>query len=167
MLPAWVFYAVIAAVPPCWEDRGIDQSARLEVVAVALSTASEARTHEKNLDLAAKLLTVAFFEGYFCERVHRGMTAGRGRGLFQLERGSRLTPPFEGVGLEETTHAALEAVRLLKRSQQCGSGAREVFASYAGLPCGRGFRTLPERVDFYWRVRRLIDELANHDTPSE
>lgn len=168
MIPAWVIYSLITSrslFAPCFEDRGTDQSARLEKIAVAVAlTTDDGKAHETSRadkDLAAQLVTVAVFESALCERVHRGRTRGRGRGLWQLEQGSHAAPPFEGVSFEETAHAAQEAAKMLRRSIQCGRGVRDVFASYAGLRCGRNFKTLTERVILYWKVRRRIDELLS------
>lgn len=168
MIPAWLVYSLITSgslVPPCFEDRGSDQTARLEVVAVSVAlTTDDGKAREisrADKDLAAQLVTVAVFESALCERVHRGRTRGRGRGLWQLEQGSHAAPPFEGVSFEETAHAAQEAAKMLRRSIQCGRGVRDVFASYAGLRCGRNFKTLTERVILYWKVRRRIDELLS------
>lgn len=167
MIPAWVIYTLITSslAPPCFEDRGTDQSARLEKIAVAVALTTDdgkpRETSRADKDLAAKLVTVAVFESALCERVHRGRTRGRGRGLWQLEQGSHAVPPFEGTTFEETAHAAQEAARMLRRSIQCGKSVRDVFASYAGLRCGRNFKTLTERVILYWKVRRRIDELLS------
>lgn len=89
-------------------------------------------------DDAAGLLAIATAESALCEAVHSGRKHGwSGVGLWQLEPGSHRAPPFAGVSLADTTHAAREALWLWlwRHSWQCGPELVSRFKAYGGRPC--------------------------------
>lgn len=104
------------------------------------------------------MLTIAVFESGLCFRVHSGARrGGQGRGLWQLEPGSNRVPPFTGLSLEDTSHAAGEALWLWRHAR-CGRrpGLAARFAAYAGLGCGRTWAGAAPRARFMtWAVSEL------------
>lgn len=87
-------------------------------------------------DEAAALITIAESESALCADVHAGSRRGwSGIGLWQIEPGSNRRPPFAGLSLEDTTHAAGEALWLWRHSWQCGPDLVSRFKAYGGRPC--------------------------------
>lgn len=119
---------VLLALPFC---AGHTRDApRLEIIATAIATVSDTPAD------AAALLTIGQHESAWCESVHAGrVRGGNGRGLWQIEPGSRRVPPFAGVSIEATTHAAGEALWLWRHSYTCGPDLVSRFRVYAGLGC--------------------------------
>lgn len=145
----------LTSLPVCYADRHLDpraKNAQLETIATALSQTA------KDESEAALALSVAWHETRLCLEAHRGGKGvrGRGRGLFQIEPGSRLPRPYEGLSQEETTSASRSAISLLRRSYQCGPSVGDRLTAYAGRPCGLTWPTLSSRVRFYyWAYSRL------------
>lgn len=127
MLPA--ILALLLSFPQCYGEPR--DTARLELIAAAIAQVSATP------DDAAGLLTIGTHESAWCESVHSGRRrGGHGVGLWQIEPGSRRAPPFAGLTLEETTHAAGEALWLWRHSYGCGRTLEARYRAYAGLPCG-------------------------------
>lgn len=127
MIAAPIF-ALLLSLHPCYAEP--PDPARLELIANAIAAVSS------TVDDAAGLIAIGTFESSWCKSVHSGAKrGGHGIGLWQLEPGSRRLPPFAGLSLEDTTHAAGEALWLWRRSYACGSTPVARFSSYAGLPC--------------------------------
>ncbi len=122
-----VIAAVLALHPtPCLGDK--NDVERLPMIGQAIASVSGDRRE------AVVLLTIAYAESRFCERVHSGeVWGGMGQGLFQLEPGSHRVPPFSGLSYRETEHAAGEAIALW-RLFKCPTLAQN-FGGYAGLGC--------------------------------
>lgn len=119
---------VVLALPQCYgEPRDVD---RLEVIARAVAAVSDTR------DDAAGLLVIAESESALCKTVHSGQRHGwAGVGLWELEPASHRHPPFAGLSLEATTHAAREALWMWRHSWQCGPELVSRFKAYGGRPC--------------------------------
>lgn len=130
--------------------------ARLTVIAHAIASVSE------SVDDAAGLLAIGDAESRWCERVHAGRArGGDGVGLWQLERGSHRAPPFAGLCVADTVHAAGEALWIWRHSYQCGGALSSRFESYAGLRCDVAWRGAARRVAFYtWATWRLTGEIS-------
>lgn len=149
MIPAApVIAAVLILHPtPCMGDK--NDAERLPMIGRAIASVSNDRRE------AAILLTIAYHESRFCERVHSGEIVGapNGHGLFQLEPGSHRTPPFAGLSYEATEHAAGEAIALW-RLFKCPSLYHH-FGGYAGLGCKSWSGAWP-RVATYHRITTRI-----------
>jgi hypothetical protein len=103
---------------------------RMAAIAQAIALVSETR------DDAAGLLAIGTAESAWCESVHSGQRRGwSGVGLWQLEPGSHRHPPFAGLSLADTTHAAGEALWLWRHSYTCGGALVDRFKVYGGRPC--------------------------------
>lgn len=157
MVAAYAIHAALLALTPCWADRDDSRKAgQLETIAVAIATVAS------TVDDAAGLIAIANSESKFSLRVHAGLTGGRGRGLWQLELGSRRKPPFVGLSLADTTHAAGEALWMWRHSWQCGRTLAARFTAYAGRECDTVWPTLHERVNTYYyargRILRALEE---------
>lgn len=133
---ATLLLVLINSLPICWADRGASHEVKqhqFETIATAIATVA------KTDDEAVLLLTVAYHESRLCLRTHAGekrFAKQKSLGLFQIEKGSRLPPPYAGLSLADTTAAASAALDLLRRSWQCGRTAGDRMTAYAGRPCG-------------------------------
>lgn len=144
---------VLTSLPVCWADRGVpanEKASQLEVIAAALL----ARTQDPSE--LAYLTSIAYHESRLCIAVHAGRVRGRGRGLFQIEPGSRRVPPFTGLSFEATEHAAGEALWMVRHSHQCGSTPADRFTAYAGRECEKYWPSLRSRVALWYSVRARL-----------
>lgn len=153
MIAAWPVIAFLLLQPPCYGEPADPE--RLVTIGQAVAAVSDTR------DDAAGLVTIAVHESALCRSVHSGARrGGPGVGLWQLEPGSHRQPPFAGLSLADTTHAAGEALWLWHHSHQCGHGLRARFAAYAGLPCGSKWAGAASRARFYGYVRWALAQGA-------
>lgn len=149
MIPYWPVLLVLARLPLCHRDPPTFE--RLSVIAAAIATVSD------TTDDAAALLTIGQHESAWCLDVHDGRARGWGAmGLWQIERGSRRVPPFFGTSLDDTTHAAGEALWLWRHSWQCGRSAAARFRAYGSAPCGSSWPGAESRARMFatlsWRL---------------
>lgn len=153
MLTEALILAALQALPPCWADRAAPEGAKATQLAyISRAIAAEAETVEE----AAYLVTIAWHESRLCLDVHAGLSRGHGRGLWQLERGSRREPPFEGLSEADTRHAAHEALWMVRHSWHCGGAPAARFTAYAGRACGSVWPTLVSRVRTWYWVRGML-----------
>lgn len=141
--------ALLLSLPTCsGETQQID---RLALVGQAIASVST------TIDDAAGLITIGTFESAWCASVHAGrQRGGSGLGLWQIEPGSNRLPPFAGLSLAATTHAAGEALWLWHHSRQCGTWPAARFRAYAGAPCGATWTGAARRAAFYgWASQKL------------
>ncbi len=126
--------ALLLALAPCYADRAVEPSLKRAQLAT-IAAAIEANTTDPAEQGA--LVSILTHESRACLAVHAGRKrGGHGRGLWQIEPGSHLEPPFDGLGLAATTHAAGQALRLWRLSAVCGRWNLEKrFGLYAGLGC--------------------------------
>ncbi len=147
MILAAPVLAVLLSLPQCYgEPRDVP---RLALIADAIAAVSDTRSD------AAALLAIGTAESAWCESVHSGRKrGGLGEGLWQLEPGSHRAPPFAGLSLADTTHAAGEALWLWQHTARCiDTQAR--FGAYAGLGCHR-WAGARQRANLYvWALWRL------------
>lgn len=149
---------ILVSLAPCyaetrpgpWYESPEVRLARLALVAKAIG--SVART----IDDVAGLITIAEFEAGYSLRVQAGAIPGLGRGLWGIEPGSNRLPPFEGLGLDATTHAAGEALWLWRHSYQHGANPEARFASYAGLSQAHWSGAAPRARFFRWVAYRVV-----------
>ena len=125
MIPVAPILRVVLALPFCHGQPR--DTARLEVIATAIAAVAD------NTPEAAALLTIGQAESAWCETIHAGNASGLGRGLWQIEPGSRRVPPFVGVSIEATTHAAGEALWLWRHSFSCGPDLVSRFRVFSGI----------------------------------
>jgi hypothetical protein len=143
----YLILSFLTSLPICYADRHLASGAKeaqLQTIARAVSQTA------RDAPEAALALTVAWHESRLCTAVHSGVAGGRGRGLWQIEPGSHLPKPYEGLSEEATLSASRSAISLLRRSYQCGPGVADRLTAYAGRPCGKSWPTLSDRVRFYW-----------------
>lgn len=156
---------LISVLPMCRADLELP----LETKAGQLAVAAEAiATVAETAEEAVWLTAIAYHESRFCYRTHAGGSSvrGRGRGLWQIEKGSRRLPPFEGLSLAETTHAASQALWLVRHSYQCGPSVKDRFTAYAGQPCDTNWPTLHARYRTYgWLTLLVSREAWRSSTP--
>lgn len=149
MIAAAAVLRVLLALPQCYgEARDVD---RLSVIASAIVSVSA------SVDDAAGLIAIGTAESAWCEAVHSGRRRGwSGEGLWQLEPGSHRHPPFAGLSLEATTHAASEALWLWRHSYSCGPELVSRFKVYGGRPCAVAWLGGGQRARLYrwisWRL---------------
>lgn len=128
MIAAAAILRVLLALPVCQGER--QDPERMAIIAAAISSVSNTR------DDAAGLLAIGTAESAWCESVHSGLRHGwSGVGLWQLEPGSHRRPPFAGLSIEDTTHAAGEALWMWRHSYTCGPSLVDRFKVYGGRPC--------------------------------
>lgn len=140
MIAAAAVLRVLLALPVCYGEEPDPE--RMVVIAESIAAVSTTR------DDAAGLLAIGTAESAWCESVHAGRKrGGLGVGLWQLEPGSNRRPPFAGVSLDATTHAAGEALWLWRHTTR--------FGAYAGLGC-RSWSGARRRAGLYvWFLGRL------------
>lgn len=134
---------ILLQLPTCYkEERDLNQ---LGLISAAISTVSN------NNDDVAGLLTIGTFESAWCFSVGSGrVKGGSGTGYWQIEPGSHRIKPFAGITIEDTTHAAGEALWLWRHSHQCGSSLSNRFTAYAGLnKCPKNWSGAFKRAKFY------------------
>ncbi len=145
--------AVLLSLPVCWADRGVPANEKASQLATIAGAMVE---HTSDPTELAYLTSIAYHESRFCLAVHAGRTRGPGRGLFQLEPGSRRRPPFTGLSADATAHAAGEALWMVRHSHQCGESPEGRFTAYAGRACGTAWPTLRSRVALWYTVRARL-----------
>lgn len=123
--------ALLLSFPPCWAERDDpERVVHLAIEARAIANVS------RSVDDAAGLTSVLNAESAGCWSVATGLKhGGAGYGPFQLEAGSRRSPPFVGDNEVDLTHAAGEALWLWRHSWRCGHEPAARFRAFAGLPC--------------------------------
>lgn len=141
--------AVLLTIPICASEP--PDPDRLEVIAKAIATVAI------NTPEAAALLTIGQAESAWCRSVQAGARrGGQGRGLWQIEPGSHRAPPFAGLSLEDTTHAAGEALWLWRHSFSCGGDMVSRFRVYAGAGCDSPWQGAVARARLFrwisWRM---------------
>ena len=147
-LAAALLHAMLALPVCAGEARDPD---RLSVIARSIE-ATGATPSE-----AIALVTIAQAESGLCAAIHAGRPGlGGALGPWQIERASNRVPPFAGLSIEATTHAAGEALWLWRHSYQCGRSFEARFRAYAGAPCGSHWAGASKRAGLYawisWRV---------------
>jgi hypothetical protein len=144
--------AVLLTSPVCFGER--QDPERLELIATAIATVSSTR------DDAVGLLTIGEAESAWCLAVHSGRRKGwSGVGLWQLEPGSHRHPPFAGLSLADTTHAAGEALWLWRHSYDCGHSIEGRMRVYGGRSCSEPWPGAAKRARLFawisWRLGAL------------
>jgi hypothetical protein len=150
MIAPNLILTILMQLPVCYgETKDIN---RLEVISNAISCVSN------DVNDVAALLTIGTFESSWCKSVGEGKRrGGKGIGYWQIEPGSNRTKPFAGLSLEDTTHAAGEALWIWHHSYQCGSAMNSRFTAYAGLKCIK-WSGAEKRTKFYnwvsWQLNK-------------
>lgn len=140
---------VLLSLPICAHEA--PDPRRLEVIATAIADVSRDGAD------AAALLTIGQSESAWCRTVHAGSRrGGAGLGLWQIEPGSHRVPPFAGLSIADTTHAAEQALWLWRHSFSCGSDTASRFRVYAGAGCDSPWQGAAARSRlFRWITWRL------------
>lgn len=141
---------VLLQLPTCYkEEQDLNQ---LGLISDAISTVSN------NKENVAALITIGTFESSWCFSVGSGRRkGGSGIGYWQIEPGSNRIKPFAGITIEDTTHAAGEALWLWRHSHQCGNSINSRFIAYAGVKkCSNKWSGAAKRTKFYnWALWEL------------
>lgn len=161
-ISAATIYETMLVLPVAVQDRDDPRKQdQLYTIAVAIERAIPQVNWQENdkAGLAAYLVTIGWHESRFRIKIHEGVKHSYSYGIWQVTPQAYHVTRTELIGLsqDETDHTAVIAARAISVSWHCGSKPADHFTSYyGGVPCGKDWKTLRQRVNTFWYVRGLI-----------